>query len=751
MNVTTDYACDAAEYKPMTLSPKILINIAVLGAAVLGFLIFSVMLSAPYSGFSLSYDEERDAIRIAKLESWVQEQGLQLGDTIASISNSTGMRIVIERKHIPKSSQEAREHFASRSERLIEIDRMHALLDSDSIVVTKGDGSTATLTLDRRRPITSLSPSFWALFCISLTAPLVAAIVWAWQPKKPEATLLLISGLGYFVSCFSSVVSIYNTDMFYLPLTLHWLIRSGLDLGQLTFAVFGTSVLLYYPHRLSFAPAALKVLIGTYLIYPFFAYFNGWWFSDLSQGIYPAFNDAEAYSAMLAMFLLTVTLCWFQFSASENQPVQRAQTLWIILAWTLGPGTFLIFYALPRWVGLQPILQGSVFLQFTILTTYLMILLGIARTDLFQLEQYIGQAYQWVIMSMLFIGLDIALISLVNLSPELSSAIVLIAVIWIYIPLRQWVKGRLSADRRDRTEALTSEAVVLMVKNSLDPRTTPRDSWSQVVCSLYRPGATSALEENTRSSIAMRGQQLIVSENSYSPALQLEFADGGSRLFAKRDLALAETMSVLFEKLYDVRDAFLEGQTQERNRIRRDLHDQIGHKLLSLIYSAGDEKSRSLAQETMAQLSELIQAMKQKPIALDDLAARMHGVCDEICANAKLKLDWNNSIPIESMALIASDQFLNILNILRELLSNTIKHAEASRVQVSLELADDTISLSYTDDGKGFDQSEIKPGNGLFNVQARAQELDAKMEWHTVDGTRFRLVIPIDVGETKHG
>ena len=735
----------------MTQSPRILLNFAVLGAAALAFLIFSVILSAPYTGFMLEYDEELDALRVVKVDGWVEAQGLQLGDSVESIANTAGVRVEIERRHILQSSVEARQYFDSRSERLLEIDRMHDLFTDRSIVVTKGDGTAVTLVLDQRRPISSLSPTFWALLFIALTAPIIASIVWAWQPKKPEATLLLVSGLGFFGSCFGSVTSIYNTDMLYIPLFLHWLIRTALDLGQLTFAVFGTAVLLYYPNRLKFASPALKILLTGYFIYPFFSYFNEWSFSDLELQIYPAFSNAETYSAMVLMFSLTMLLCWLQYRVSKNHPVQRAQTLWVILAWTIGPGVFIIFYVLPRWLGDGPILHGSVFLNSTILTTFLMILLGIARINLFQLEQYIGQAYQWVILSILFIGLDISLISLVNFSPQVSGVIVLVAAIWIYIPIRQWAQRMLTAGQHDRSQTLTSEAVVLMVQNSLDPKNTPHDSWRQIIDSLYKPGAMKALDSTMPSSIAMRGQQLIISGNSYSPALQLDFAEAGSRLFVKRDLSLAETLSVLFEKLYDVRDSFLEGQTQERNRIRRDLHDQIGHKLLSLIYSAGDEKSRSLAQETMAQLSELIQALKQKPIPLEDLAARMHGICDDICTNASLKLNWENSIPVESMELVSSDQFLNILNILRELLSNTIKHAQAEHVRVSLELADNSIIVIYTDDGSGFDHNEIKPGNGLFNLQSRAAELNANVEWNTTGGTLFKLDIPVDIGGENHG
>jgi signal transduction histidine kinase len=539
--------------------------------------------------------------------------------------------------------------------------------------------------------------------------------------------------------------------MLYLPLFMHWLIRAGLDVGQLMFAVFGTAVLLYYPNKLRYASQAFKILLLGFFLYPLFAFFNGWSFSDLSSQIYPYFSDAQAYGPMFLVFGFTIILCRLQYRASKAHPVQRAQTLWVLLAWTLGPGIFLSFYVLPRWLGVTPFISGSVFLNLTILTTYLMILLGIARINLFQLEQHIGQAYQWVLISFSFIGVDVVLISMVNLSPEVSSGILLAVVLWGYIPLRQWAQRRLNAGKRGRNQGLTSEAVVLMVKNSLDLKISADDSWRQIVNSLYRPASTKMIEVEKKSSIEMRGQQLVVARNNYSYALELEFAEGGSRLFVKRDLDLAGTLSVLFEKLYDVRDSFIAGQTQERDRIRRDLHDQIGHKLLSLIYAAGDDKSRSLAQETMAQLSELIQAMKQEPIQLDDLATRVHGVCEDICSNAQLKLDWKNEFLSGSFEKISSDQFLNILNILRELLSNTIKHAGASCVLVSLEQVNNSLVLGYSDDGIGFDQKKVRPGNGLFNLQSRAAELNAKMEWDTSGGTLVKLVIPLDIGDKNHG
>lgn len=731
----------------MTQSPRTLINFAVLTVAVLALFIIGGVLYPPYTGFMLEYDEASESMRVVSVDDWVEEQGLQIGDAIQSVTNANGMKVVIERKHILKSSEEARLYYDNRNERLNEMDRMHELFSNSPLTIEKKNGEVVSLTLGQQRPISSLSVSFWVVFLCALIAPLVSSLAWAWQSKKPETSLLLLSGIGFFLICLSSAMSVYKADMFYLPLLAHWFNRVALDIGQLSFVLFGTAVLLFYPNKFSFSSRALKYLSIGFCVYPPFAYLNSWWFSDLDSGQYPRFTDAESYSPMLFMFCLTIFLCWKQYSVSKGHPVQRAQTLWMILAWTLGPGIFVIFYLLPRWLGDGPILSGSEFLLPTILSVYLMVFLGIARLNLFQLEHYIGQAYQWVFISLLFLGLDIVLISFVNLSPQASNGIILIAAIWGYIPIRYWIQDRLSAAKNSRNQALTSEAVLLMVRNSLDSKTLANESWQQVVGAMFQPGDTTPINGVNESSTAMRGQQLIVAGNNYCSALRLNFADGGSRLFSNADVELANVLNLLFERLYDVRDSFLRGQTQERSRIRRDLHDQIGHKLLSLIYAARDEKSRTLAQETMSQLSELIQAMKQEPIRLDDLATRIQSICVDICTNANLELEWENDLPMGSLELISSDQFLNILNMLRELLSNTIKHANAKNVRVNLEHHGSLLVLSYSDDGDGFDQQTVKPGNGLFNLQSRAAELRAKMVWQTSKGTSLKLTIPLDAGD----
>ena len=198
----------------MTQSPRTLINSAVLAVAVLAFFIISVVLYPPYTGFMLDYDEASESMRVVKIDSWVEQQGLQMGDVIQSVTNANGMRVVIERKHILKSSEQARLYYKDRNERLNEVDLMHELFSNSPLAITINNGEVVYLTLDQQRPISSLSISFWVVFLCALTAPLVSSLAWAWQPKKPETSLLLLSGIGFFLICLSSSMSVYKIDMF---------------------------------------------------------------------------------------------------------------------------------------------------------------------------------------------------------------------------------------------------------------------------------------------------------------------------------------------------------------------------------------------------------------------------------------------------------------------------------------------------------------------------------------------------------
>jgi len=734
----------------MSYTPKFLINLALLLAGILLAIDLIAISYPPYTGFRLEENQTTETIQVVRLDDWVAESGLQLGDSVLSIRNQSGTSLTMHPRYFQRNSFGARQHFSSRSERIKAYDEMYQLLSQDPVILRLDDGREIELEFSRARPLSSLSANSWAIILIGISIPLLSALVWAWKPNKPETVFLLLSGLGFYLINFTASASIYNLEMYFPPVFLHWLSRIMLDLGQLSFAAFGASVLLYYPNKFNFSDRVAKLIAIFFFLYPAVIYSYQYVGLDPDFGPYPGFNSTQTYSYMFPFLGGILYLCGRHYRASRHLPVQRAQILWLILAWTIGPSLYLILRGIPVLLGLQPLLDNSLAMNSIISTTYLMVLIGIARLDLFQLERHIGQAYRWVLVPLCFFGLDFALVAFVNLSPSISSIIVLGIVLWVYLPIRQWLHQRYSENHLNKGQILLNESLVQMVHDSLDTNSTPAKTWKSVNELVFKPGMVTNLNGEMETSVAELGQQLVVTGNTYSPPLLLEFADGGNRLFNNRDLALATTLTLLFEKLYDVRDAYLAGQTQERNRIRRELHDQIGHKLLSLIYTAQDSNSRSLAQETMAQLSEVIQALKQEPISLDDLAVRIHTLSSDTCRHAGLKLEWNNEIRPDNDIEINSEQYLNILNIVRELLSNTVKHSNASTLGIALDYSENILTVNYTDNGTGFSQAEVKPGNGLFSMQLRATELKASMEWRTEEELCVRLDIPLATGEAEN-
>jgi two-component system nitrate/nitrite sensor histidine kinase NarX len=109
-------------------------------------------------------------------------------------------------------------------------------------------------------------------------------------------------------------------------------------------------------------------------------------------------------------------------------------------------------------------------------------------------------------------------------------------------------------------------------------------------------------------------------------------------------------------------------------------------------------------------------------------------------------LDINIQIDTERWREISPEQTIEILFIARESLTNVRKHAHANRVDVVVTNQADTLILTIADNGNGFDldQRTGENGNGLRNMQERAQTLGGKIEFtnRKEGGTQVMLSVP---------
>ncbi|MBX3669676.1 MAG: hypothetical protein KF778_14845 [Rhodocyclaceae bacterium] len=184
---------------------------------------------------------------------------------------------------------------------------------------------------------------------------------------------------------------------------------------------------------------------------------------------------------------------------------------------------------------------------------------------------------------------------------------------------------------------------------------------------------------------------------------------------------------------------------EERERIYRDLHDDVGAKLLSLVYRAGRPEDADLARSALRDLREVVSLTGGDRYELENLMADWRIECEQRLREAGVTLNWRQTGAPDAISL-SQQQALHLGRILREAISNVIRHAGAAGVQVCFDAGPDTLNLEIADDGCGLvPGAQNSAGRGLRNMQSRATRLGARLETGpgAAGGCRIALRLPI--------
>lgn len=212
-----------------------------------------------------------------------------------------------------------------------------------------------------------------------------------------------------------------------------------------------------------------------------------------------------------------------------------------------------------------------------------------------------------------------------------------------------------------------------------------------------------------------------------------------------RDLeAKVEASRQLIEKTYAEHRALEieQAAAKERTLIYRDLHDDVGSKLLSIVHAGTDSKLKSLARAALESLRNAVSRANTSDQMLTDFL-------NETCEEARLRLvgsghefEWQQPNDLPPVMLSAVTVF-NLNQALREIVSNIIRHAQASKVEFKLTDPNGELVLHVTDNGIGFQQDTID-GNGLNNIKQRVSEIGGEVSWQdqAPEGLAITLLIP---------
>ncbi|HET8884810.1 MAG TPA: ATP-binding protein [Salinimicrobium sp.] len=200
---------------------------------------------------------------------------------------------------------------------------------------------------------------------------------------------------------------------------------------------------------------------------------------------------------------------------------------------------------------------------------------------------------------------------------------------------------------------------------------------------------------------------------------------------------------------------------EQRLRISRDLHDNIGSQLTFIISSIDNVKygfkdiNEQLSQklsainnfttQTIYELRDTIWAMNKNQITFEDLQIRISNFIEHAnSTSSRTKFLFDIEEGIAENHIFTSVQGMNMYRIIQEAVNNALKYSDATKIKVDISQENSEFLIEIIDNGKGFDIGKIEHGNGFSNMKKRAAEIggEAEIISEPEKGTSVRLSVP---------
>ncbi len=220
-----------------------------------------------------------------------------------------------------------------------------------------------------------------------------------------------------------------------------------------------------------------------------------------------------------------------------------------------------------------------------------------------------------------------------------------------------------------------------------------------------------------------------------------------------------EAMKLEVEKqAFETRLAVLDARQKERNRISADMHDELGAGITAIrLYSElakskpdkntlpEIEKISSSANELLNSMNTIIWAMSSSNDSLENMTAYIRSYAQEYFENTGIdcRIYIDEAVPnLEVSGAIRKNVFL----VVKEVLNNIVKHAQATEVNINFEKVPGGLSLTIHDNGIGIDLERTRRfGNGLKNMQQRMKDSNISFSIENKNGTLVTLFYAIDL------
>jgi len=318
----------------------------------------------------------------------------------------------------------------------------------------------------------------------------------------------------------------------------------------------------------------------------------------------------------------------------------------------------------------------------------------------------------------------------------------------VYSAVRQWILSQLIGSSVLTTERMFEQLYRIAREVEARPERVPT-LLSQLLSDLFEPLEVKVGDLRTRRSrVAGDGSSMLIpvpvlggEESTPTQSILIRFAQRGRRLFTAEDARLTDRVVEQLRRAVHFDKAVEQGRHEERLRIAQDLHDDIGARLLTLMYKAQSPEMEDYVRHTLQDLKTLTRGLAASNHQLSHAAAEWKSDLSHRLTAAHVELKWVFEFDVDILLTVV--HWSALTRILRELVSNAIAHSQAQQLEIDFRLLNDRLELTITDDGVGQDPHAWSHGLGLGGVRKRVKQLGGEVEWREVQpqGIRCRVVI----------
>ena len=188
---------------------------------------------------------------------------------------------------------------------------------------------------------------------------------------------------------------------------------------------------------------------------------------------------------------------------------------------------------------------------------------------------------------------------------------------------------------------------------------------------------------------------------------------------------------------------------RERKRIAADLHDDLGAKLLTIVHTSDNERISTLAREALEEMRLSVRGLTGKPVKLVDALGDWRAEVVSRLNQSGVQSDWQSPGDEDLPMTLSSRAYVQTTRILREAVSNIIKHSGASYCAVRCSIAAGDFQCVIQDNGRGISaelEGRLDKGHGMASMKGRAKQLQGQclVESSPGYGTVIRLTLPLE-------